>query len=87
MDQDPKRRRGGGRDSADDLHHNSIAHRRPELAPVLRGPAVIATLGVILATAAAAVAGEQKDAADFPNHPISVIVSVPPGGGVDTVTE
>src|SRR5262245_6847865 len=40
--------------------------------------------GVMLA---AAPAGAQTDpAADYPNKPVKIIVSVPAGGGVDTVT-
>jgi len=56
--------------------------------PVLKRPAVIAVLGVLVAAVAAAVgtAGAQDDAAKFPNHPIRIVVSVPAGGGVDTVT-
>jgi tripartite-type tricarboxylate transporter receptor subunit TctC len=38
--------------------------------------------GVLIATAAA----RAQDAANFPDHPIRVVVSVPAGGGVDTVT-
>ena len=54
---------------------------------MLRGPVLIATLGVVLAAAgASSVTDAQKGAADFPTRPITVIVSVPPGGGVDTVT-
>ncbi len=45
--------------------------------------AAFLTLGGI---AAAASAIAQDGAADFPNRPIRVIVSVPAGGGVDTVT-
>src|SRR4029077_617660 len=41
----------------------------------------IAGLGFVLAAAAAA----AQDA-KFPDHPIRVVVSVPAGGGVDTVT-
>jgi tripartite-type tricarboxylate transporter receptor subunit TctC len=48
-----------------------------------RHPAVIAILG---ATLAATAAGAQDGAANFPNRPIRVVVSVPAGGGVDTVT-
>jgi tripartite-type tricarboxylate transporter receptor subunit TctC len=48
---------------------------------MLRRYAVIATFGSMLAAAAA---GAQN--ANFPDHPIRVIVSVPAGGGVDTVT-
>jgi tripartite-type tricarboxylate transporter receptor subunit TctC len=36
--------------------------------------------------AAANAAGAQSGAANFPDHPIRVIVSVPAGGGVDAVT-
>ncbi len=50
---------------------------------MFRHLAVIAVLGAALvATAASA----QDGAANFPDHPIRVIVSVPAGGGVDTVT-
>src|SRR6185503_9835541 len=28
----------------------------------------------------------QQGAADYPNKPVKVVVTVPPGGGVDTVT-
>ncbi len=49
-------------------------------------PFSIAVLGVSLAVGAAAIAGAQSGAANFPDHPIRVIVSVPAGGGVDTVT-
>jgi tripartite-type tricarboxylate transporter receptor subunit TctC len=45
---------------------------------------MMTTLGFVLAPVAAAKA--QGDAANFPNHPIRVVVSVPAGGGVDTVT-
>ncbi len=45
----------------------------------------IATLGAAGAIAAAA-AWAQGGAANYPDHPIRVIVSVPAGGGVDTVT-
>jgi tripartite-type tricarboxylate transporter receptor subunit TctC len=43
----------------------------------------IAACGLI---AAAAGANAQNAAANFPDHPVRVIVSVPAGGGVDTVT-
>jgi tripartite-type tricarboxylate transporter receptor subunit TctC len=49
-------------------------------------PFSIAVLGVSLAAGAAAIAGAQSGSANFPDHPIRVIVSVPAGGGVDTVT-
>src|SRR5215475_7357523 len=46
---------------------------------------------VWLALAAAVLAmspalGQQDEAADYPNRPVKIIVSVPAGGGVDTVT-
>ena len=44
--------------------------------------ALIGALGTIATTGLAAAAS----AAEFPDHPIRVIVSVPAGGGVDTVT-
>ena len=50
---------------------------------MLRRRAIVVSCGVkLLVGAAAATAG----ASDFPVHPIRVIVSVPAGGGVDTVT-
>src|SRR5262249_2965814 len=30
--------------------------------------------------------GQQDEAADYPNRPVKIVVSVPAGGGVDTVT-
>jgi tripartite-type tricarboxylate transporter receptor subunit TctC len=44
--------------------------------------ALVLSFGAALALGSAATAS----AADFPDHPIRVIVSVPAGGGVDTVT-
>ena len=41
---------------------------------------------VFAAGAATAAAWAQTSAANYPDHPIRVIVSVPAGGGVDTVT-
>ena len=50
---------------------------------MLRRRAIVVSCGVkLLVGATAATAG----AGDFPDHPIRVIVSVPAGGGVDTVT-
>ena len=45
--------------------------------------ALFAVLGLFLAPAAASA---EDSAANFPDHPIRVVVSVPAGGGVDTVT-
>ena len=50
---------------------------------MLRRPVVIAILGCVFAAAAASA---QDGAANFPDHPIRVVVSVPAGGGVDSVT-
>jgi tripartite-type tricarboxylate transporter receptor subunit TctC len=47
-----------------------------------RRSVAIALCGVLAAATAAA----QDGAANFPDHPIRVIVSVPAGGGVDTIT-
>jgi tripartite-type tricarboxylate transporter receptor subunit TctC len=44
---------------------------------------VTATAAILLA---AAPAQAQSDAADYPNKPVKVLVTVPAGGGVDTVT-
>ena len=49
---------------------------------MLRRSAMIVSFGVALLFGAAAIAF----APDYPDHPIRVIVSVPAGGGVDTVT-
>jgi tripartite-type tricarboxylate transporter receptor subunit TctC len=50
---------------------------------VSRRSALLTTLGFALVPAAA---NAQDAAAQFPSHPIRVIVSVPAGGGVDTFT-
>jgi len=50
---------------------------------ISRRSAIVTTLGFVLAPAAA---DAQDSAANFPNHPIRVIVSFPAGGGVDTFT-
>ena len=49
---------------------------------MLRHPALIAA--VLMATSPAL--AQQDPAADYPNRPVKIIVSVPAGGGVDTVT-
>jgi tripartite-type tricarboxylate transporter receptor subunit TctC len=51
---------------------------------MLRRPVVIAAVGCVLGCVLAAAAGAQDS--KFPDHPVRVIVSVPAGGGVDTVT-
>jgi tripartite-type tricarboxylate transporter receptor subunit TctC len=48
--------------------------------------AIIAGLGFIFAGALAAAGWAQGGAGGYPDHPIRVIVSVPAGGGVDTIT-
>ena len=50
---------------------------------MLRRRAIVVSCGVTLLVGTAAA---TADAGDFPDHPIRVIVSVPAGGGVDTVT-
>src|ERR1700704_709896 len=45
--------------------------------PALVAAALVATLPVL---------AQQDPAADYPNRPVKIIVSVPAGGGVDTVT-
>ena len=49
---------------------------------MLRYAALIAA--VLMATSPAL--AQQDPAADYPNRPVKIIVSVPAGGGVDTVT-
>src|SRR6185437_4604287 len=48
---------------------------------MFRIPALIAAVFL-----AASPAFAQDSAADYPNHPIKIVVCVPAGGGVDTVT-
>src|SRR5436190_10200545 len=45
--------------------------------------ALIVAAGSLLAVASASA---QNPAADYPNKPVKIIVTVPAGGGVDTVT-
>jgi tripartite-type tricarboxylate transporter receptor subunit TctC len=51
---------------------------------MLRYSAVIGAAAVVFAASGAS--GQSDPAADYPNRPVKVIVSVPAGGGVDTVT-
>ena len=53
---------------------------------MMRRLCFIGGFGVVLAAGAAALAFAQSGAASYPDHPVRVIVSVPAGGGVDTVT-
>jgi tripartite-type tricarboxylate transporter receptor subunit TctC len=53
---------------------------------MVRRLSFIVGLTAIAAAGVAALAFAQGGAANFPDHPIRVIVSVPAGGGVDTVT-
>jgi tripartite-type tricarboxylate transporter receptor subunit TctC len=46
----------------------------------------IAVLGILTIAATAAAVFAQGGAAGFPDHPIRVIVPVPAGGGVDTIS-
>src|SRR5882724_12604261 len=47
-------------------------------------PILIAAAVAVLAMSPAL--GQPDEPADYPNHPVKIIVSVPAGGGVDTVT-
>src|SRR5580692_6562052 len=53
---------------------------------MLRRHFLIAGFGATFAARAAGLAWAQGSAANFPDHPIRIIVAVPAGGGVDTVT-
>jgi tripartite-type tricarboxylate transporter receptor subunit TctC len=50
---------------------------------MMKFPALVAAAASLLAMSAAF---GQDPAADYPNRPVKIIVSVPAGGGVDTVT-
>ncbi len=50
---------------------------------ISRRSALVTTLGFVLAPAAT---NAEEGSANYPDHPIRVIVSVPAGGGVDAVT-
>src|ERR1044072_9628586 len=47
-------------------------------------PILIAAAAAILAMSPTL--AQQNEAADYPNRPVKIVVSVPAGGGVDTVT-
>jgi tripartite-type tricarboxylate transporter receptor subunit TctC len=47
-------------------------------------PMLIAAAAAVLAVSPAL--AQQNEAADYPNRPVKIVVSVPAGGGVDTVT-
>jgi tripartite-type tricarboxylate transporter receptor subunit TctC len=64
---------------------DSIADLR-YLSTMMKSTFVIAFLGAVAAGAVTAAALADNGAANYPDHPIRVIVSVPAGGGVDTVT-
>ena len=49
-----------------------------------RYPVLVAAAVALLAMSPAL--GQQDPAADYPNRPVKIIVSVPAGGGVDTAT-
>src|SRR6516165_2049675 len=49
-----------------------------------RYPALIAAAAALFAMSPAL--AQQDPSADYPNRPVKIIVSVPAGGGVDTVT-
>jgi tripartite-type tricarboxylate transporter receptor subunit TctC len=55
--------------------------------PYVRPPKILPLIATAAALLAAAPAhAQQSGAADYPNKPVRVIVTVPAGGGVDTVT-
>src|SRR5580704_15914587 len=75
--------RGGSasRDDAADLRYAKPMPRRKLGTQAMLRHVTIAGFSLLLA---AATAGAQDS--KFPDHPVRVIVSVPAGGGVDTVT-
>src|SRR6202045_148351 len=79
----PAMRRGGSasRDDVADLRYAKPTPRRNLGTKTMLKHVAIAGIGLLLAPAAA---GAQDS--KFPDHPLRIIVSVPAGGGVDTVT-
>src|ERR1700729_2004911 len=75
--------RGGSasRDDAADLRYVKPTSRRNLGTKTMLRYVTTAAFGLLL-TAAIAAAQDSK----FPDHPVRFIVSVPAGGGVDTVT-
>src|SRR5580704_15571694 len=69
------------RDDAADLRYAKPTPRRNLGTKTMLRHVAIAGFGLLLA---AATAGAQDQ--NFPDHPIRVVVSVPAGGGVDSVT-
>src|SRR5262245_21372210 len=49
-----------------------------------RYPTLVAAVAALFAMSAAL--AQQDASADYPNRPVKIVVSVPAGGGVDTVT-
>src|SRR5262245_27929073 len=49
-----------------------------------RYPTLVAAVAALFAMSAAL--AQQDPSADYPNRPVKIVVSVPAGGGVDTVT-
>jgi hypothetical protein len=63
--------------------HNRRRHSC-EVPDMLRHSALVAAVASFIATPLAL--GQGDPAADYPSRPVKIIVSVPAGGGVDTVT-
>jgi tripartite-type tricarboxylate transporter receptor subunit TctC len=64
--------------------HNATPSRYPGRLTTMMRPIVV--LAAALSLLAAQHANAQDPAASYPNKPVKVIVAVPAGGGVDTVT-
>src|ERR1700732_2815407 len=76
-----RRGRSASRGAAADLRYAKPIPRRNSGTKTMLRYVAIAGIGLLLAAAAA---GAQDS--KFPDHPVRIIVSVPAGGGVDTVT-